>query len=183
MPDPRPPECQKFSIGPDGKVNGIELQYRELPDTKYQLVRCDFINEATAAGNTTARYDIYDKDGLPVEEKVWLAWAWPDLRDGWGLPGNPNHEHMIFNTFSPPNIGPLAMYPGDFAHNPIGDIIGGIGLPDHRHVCFHFVWKERGDEPPPPPPPPTGDLAALYAEVREMHGDLERLAEHLGLPI
>jgi hypothetical protein len=182
MADPRAANCRGFQLGPDGRVTGVELQYREVAGSRYQLISASLIDEAQAQGNTVATCNVVDANGLPVSAPVYLAWPWPGL-DNRLLPGNPDNRHMITNGYNPPNIGPLALYVGDSKGNPISDVIGGLGLPLRRHVSYALVWRERAAAPEPEPPPddpdePTdGETVRL---LREMHDDLRALRAHLG---
>jgi hypothetical protein len=63
----------------------------------------------------------------------------------------------------------LALYVGDANGNPISDIIGGLGLPDNRHVCFMLTWKERSSAVVTGPLPEdeiATDAATLADKVR-----------------
>ncbi|MCB0243722.1 MAG: hypothetical protein KDI12_09950, partial [Anaerolineae bacterium] len=40
---------------------------------------------------------------------------------------------------------PLAVYIGDGQGNVISDVIGGLGLPGGRHVCYDLVFRDRTD--------------------------------------
>jgi hypothetical protein len=147
MSDPRTENARAFHVAADGKVDGVELAYLPVPSAKYALVRAEFIPEAAAAGATVATCAVFDKDNVQTGENVYLAWPWqkwPAL-EGWGLPGNPNGQHMITNGYKPPALGPLEIFVGTAGNPPvpISDIIGGIGLPINRHVCYRFTWKER----------------------------------------
>lgn len=142
--DPRSDNAKAFHLNPyTGKVDGMNLVWEERPYTTYQLVQARLIDEQEAAGNTVAKYMVVDCYGTPMSEKVWLAWAWPQLADGHLLPGNQNNEHMIGSKFPSTTIGPLAIYVGNGAAEPISDIIGGLGLPDGRHVSFYLVFRKR----------------------------------------
>ena len=167
-----------MQVNAEGKVTGVELVYVPIPSANYQLVRVELIDEIAAMGNTVASYDVWTADGIQAGEKVWLAWVFPDLSN-LGLPGNPDRKHMITNGYNPPVIGPLAMFPGDKDGNPIGDVIGGLGLPGNRHVGFQMTWRERtvvvGPEPDPDvDPAPAGTALASIA------ADIKRLVNHLG---
>lgn len=187
MTDPRAENCRSYKLDAGGKVVGVNLVYQPIPSAKYELIQAKLIDEYEAGETLVATCSVLTKDGIVTAEKVWLAWAWPELVDGFGLPGNPNGQHIISNGYRAADgvIGPLALYPGDAQHNPIGDVIGGIGLPDNRHVCYLFTWRERGAVVVPPA---TVDLTAvmvsqagIHSEQLRIHADLERLARHLGL--
>jgi hypothetical protein len=125
---------------------------------------------------------VLNKDGLRTADTVYLSWPyWPaedaalhvtgpeQLLQNHLTPGNPDNKHVIGSTFKSTVIGPLALYVGDANGNPISDIIGGLGLPDNRHVCFMLTWKERsapvGTGPLPEDETAT-DAATLADKVR-----------------
>ena len=177
MTDPRAANCRQFSIDNAGLVTGVELDYRELPGGQFRLVKVELIDERAAQGNTVANCIVLDKDGNQAAAPVYLAWPWPNRTD-WALPGNPHGQHMITNGYAPPDSGPLMVYVGDAAGNPIGDVIGGLGLPHNRHVSYMTVWRERAAEPDPDPEPEPAP--ALDVAVARIANALERLASHLG---
>lgn len=197
MTDPRAENCRGYKLDANGKVSGVNLVYVPMPSTRYELISAQLIGEAEAAGNTVANCSVLTADGVVTAERIWLAWVFPAFRDGWLLPGNPNGQHQISNGFDAAGgvIGPLGIYPGDANHEPIGDIIGGLGLPNNRHVCYRLTWRERGAVVPPGGgevdltsvlvaiASARFDIANLTSELRATHADIERLAawHHLTL--
>ncbi len=142
MSDPRTANCQQFALNAQGEVVGVELVYVPNPSTLYELVKVELIDEPSAAGNTVAACTVLDKDGLVTGEKVYLAWPFPTL-EHFQLPGNPDNVHMIVNGYDAAAgaLGPLALCVGDA--QIISDVIGGLGLPNNRHVSYRATWKER----------------------------------------
>jgi hypothetical protein len=181
MADPRADNCKAFHVDGGGKVDGVLLEYAARPSAMYELVYVKLISEALAGGSTVASFAVYDKSGVAVSEVVWLAWPWPSLSDGKLPPGNANGQHMIVNGFNAAGgeIGPLAMYVGDAKGNIISDVIGGLGLPNNRHVCYQMAWKERGGVNPPDPG--DGDNADVLAAIAALDARVKALALHLGL--
>jgi hypothetical protein len=181
--DPRTANCQGYHVDANGKVDGVLLIWQPVPSSKYELIRAELVSEADAGGSTVATCVVLDKGGIQTAERVWLAWAWPELKAGWGLPGNASGQHMITNGYPAHTgaLGPLGLYPGDANHNPIGDLIGGVGLPDNRHVCYRFVWRERGATQPVDGSTAV-DLTATNALLERQVAILEALARHLGVP-
>jgi hypothetical protein len=155
-----------------GRVISVELVHVPIPTARYALLRVELIEEEAAQGNTVASCVVLDANGVQTAESVYLAWPFPDLSNR-ALPGNPNNQHMIMNGYAPPSIGPLALYVGDRAGAPISDVIGGLGLPGNRHVCYRATWQERTAEPEPEPHPSSDSFGRIAAA-------LERLAAHLG---
>src|SRR5574343_1056612 len=177
--DPRSPNCKAFHVNASGQVDGVELVYEAIPEAQYELVYVHLIDEAAAQGNTVATCTVLNKDGIDVAEPVYLAWPWPDLNNH-ALPGNPDGKHMITNGYTPPVIGPLALYVGDAQGVVRSDVIGGLGLPWNRHISFACVWKERSAEPEPPPDPkpePEPDLSEFQAHIVDELADLNANAE------
>lgn len=180
--DPRASNCRAYSLDSQGKVNGVELVYEERPTSKYRLMLVQLIEEAAAANNTTATCSVLNKDNIPVADTVYLAYPYWRAEDAEAhkkdperllqnklVPGNPDNRHMILSTYNHNVIGPLALYVGDSAGNPISDIIGGLGLPDNRHVCFLATWKERSETVvtgPLPEDETATDAATLADKVR-----------------
>lgn len=179
MSDPRAENCKAYKeVG--GLVMGVELVYVPVPTSKYQLVKAELIDEPTngVGGPTVANCVVLDKDNIQTGERVWMAWEWPGMKDGHLLPGNPNGQHMITNGYTPPVLGPLGLYVGDAQHNPISDLIGGVGLPKKHHVSFRFTWKERGSTPEPPDP----DNPPVIIDMTSTNNILMDIAKHLGVP-
>ncbi len=180
MADPRADNCRAFRVDAGGKVTGVELVYVPNPSTPYELVRAELIDEAAAGGNTVASCTVLDKDGIQTGEKVWLAWVFPGMGDGKLLPGNPDGRHMITNGYNArESHGPLGLYVGDAAGNVISDVIGGLGLPDNRHVCYRFTWKARDGAGPGTDPEPGGGSELLEMVWRAVVA-LERLVVRFG---
>lgn len=170
MSDPRAANCQAYHLDANGQVDGVKLVYVPDPTTRYELIRAELIDEAAAGGSQVATCVVLDEDGIQTAERVWLAWEFPDLKAGWGLPGNPNGQHIISNGYPAASgkVGPLALYVGDGSHNPTGDIIGGVGLPDNRHVSYRMTWRERTTAPIPTPGTDGELLTEILARVQHV---------------
>jgi len=166
--DPRAENCRANALDGAERVTGVELIVEKQPDTDYELVLAELIDEATAQGNTVATCVVLNAANIQTAAKVYMAYPyWPlaDAAQHAGdselrlanklLPGNPSGEHATGNGYYPPAVGPLAMFVGDAAGNICSDIIGGVGLPYKRHVCFRFTWRTRAqDEVPEIPEEP-----------------------------
>jgi len=178
-PDPRAPNCRAFHTREDGKVDGVELAVQVNTLTPFRLLRVALIDEANAMGNTVATCQVVDAQGLPLGDQVSMAWPWPEPTE-FALPGNPNGQHPITNGYNPPEMGPLALCLRDAQGNIASDVVGGLGLPWNRHVCYLATWQQRAavPEPVPEPEPEAGD--DLTAAVTRIAAALERLADHLG---
>ncbi len=182
--DPRAENCRAVVVNGAGQVTGVELRYVAKPESKFELVRVELVDEAAAQGNTVATCVVLDANGVQTADTVYLAWPFPALGNVL-RPGNPNGQHMITNGYNPPDLGPLALFVGDASGAPISDIVGGLGLPWKRHVCFRATWRERGSS--------TGGgdtggsegengaaLVRIAASAERAAAALERLAAHLG---
>jgi hypothetical protein len=187
MSDPRSDNAKAYHLASNGKVDGVQLVYVPNPSTQYELVHADLINEAEAAGGTVATFQVLDKNNVQTGERVFLAWPFPSLANH-QLPGNQNNQHMIVNGYDAAGgvIGPLALYVGDTNGNVISDVIGGLGLPNNRHVCFRVVWKERGTSTTTPTTPTTDpvtttDLTATNALLQQILVALKIIGAHLGV--
>ena len=166
-----------------GKVTGVDLDYYPMPDTEYELLKCELVEEVQAHGETVAYISVYDENNLPTQEPVWLAWPYDiggklPSRFPHRLPPGNNHtpfEHMITNGYSPPDKGPLAIYVGHTDGRYNSDVVAGVGLPYKHHVSFRLVYRKRtGVAPPQPHPDPhevetTGTAhTALAARVQAL---------------
>lgn len=154
--DPRTDKCKKFALS-GGKVTGVALTVHAMPETKWQLVKVDLYDENDSRNETKCLTHVIERIKVgtktieaPARAKCFLAWPIdssgdPDSLEQWQLPGNVNqpYEHIITNTFSPPKKGPLAIFIGDDDGNIDSDVVGGLGLPDGRHVSYHLVFVQR----------------------------------------
>ncbi len=196
MNDPRAENCRGYAEA-GGKTSGVRLEYLPAPETKFELIRATLVDEETAMGNIVATVQVLDKDNIPARVNCYLAWPWqgwqvPDGFENKLLPGNPNlpYQHMITNKYNPGGFGasaepgPLAIYIGDAHGNVISDVVGGLGLPGGRHVCFDLVFRERtaggepGGEPGGGGGEPGGDVAVQLQRIEEK---LDRVLTHLGI--
>ena len=142
-----------------------------------------------------ATVQVIDKDGISSPVNCYLAWPWESWQFPSGfenklLPGNPSipYQHMITNTYNPASkSGPLAIYIGDAHGNVQSDVIGGLGLPAGRHVCYHLIFRERTGSAPVIDPDDdgggggeevSGDLAA---QLQRIEDKLNRLSAHFGV--
>lgn len=154
MVDPRAQNARGYSQDSSGMVTGVQLVYMPYPNSRYELIQAALIDERAALGTTVARTFVQDKHSLAMVAVCWLAWPWGGWEPGRmfsnkAKPGNANYpyEHVVSNGYSPPNLGPLAIYigeMGDSAGLPVSDVIGGLGLPYNRHVGYQFTFRERG---------------------------------------
>jgi hypothetical protein len=156
MIDPRAANCRAYA-DENGLVTGVLLAHIPVPSARFELVRVDLIDEASAAGQHIASIHVLDALNLPTPARVYLAWPWhnwtfPARFEEMGLPGNPNipYQHMITNGYNPPQVGPTAIFVGDASGNVISDVCGGFGLPFNRHVCYSLIFRERAAVEPPP---------------------------------
>lgn len=210
MSDPRSENCRRVTVDSDNLITGVELHYLPAPQTKFELIRAQLIDERTAQGQTVASVQVLDATNLPLRVNCYLAWPW----GGWQypnrfaerlLPGNPNYpyQHVITNKYNPSTqSGPLAIYIGDSEGNVLSDVIGGLGLPAGRHICFDLVFRERsaqtggsvgsggqgggggsgsqggGGETGGQG---VGDLTELAARLARIEDKLDRLSRHMGI--
>lgn len=199
MNDPRAENCRGYAEA-GGKTTGVRLEYLPAPETTYELIRATLVDEAASQGNIVATVQVLDKDNIAARVNCYLAWPWRGWQFPQGfqeklLPGNPNlpYQHMITNKYNPGGFGasaepgPLAIYVGDQNGAVISDVIGGLGLPGGRHVCYDLVFRERtvggGGEPggggQPGGDPPNDP--AIDARLQRIEEKLDRVLVHLGL--
>lgn len=195
MSDPRSENCRGFAVDANNKVTGVNLTYFPAPEAKYELIKAELIDEEAAQGQTVANVHVLDAAGLPQQVHCYIGWPWqgwqyPNRFEDTGLPGNPNYpyQHMITNKYNPSGQGPLAIFIGDRAGNVLSDVIGGLGLPAGRHVCFYLVFRERSAEQGTGTETETETdnsellqkIADLAAQLGRIEGKLDRLSQHLG---
>lgn len=164
MSDPRASNCQAYHVNAAGIVDGVQLTVLPVAGTQYVCKSVTLIDEGAAQGQITAQILVYSADGLPLmSEKVYLAWPWdgsPNLPNK-ALPGNTNYpaNHVIANGYTPPAQGPLAIYVGRADGSIDSDIVGGLGLPNNRHVSYNLMFQARGASTSEKP----GCLAAILS--------------------
>ena len=177
MTDPRAENCRRFLKDAAGKVVGVDLKFDPHPDPQYRLVKVELRDEYRAMGNTVATCRVEDADGFVSAQQVTLAWPYPDLTE-FAMPGNPNGEHTIPNSYNPPKRGPLALAIWDRQGGIISDVIGGLGLPESHHVSFVVTFREVGALPDPDPDP--GEESDVLSVLKVISQDLKSLLQHLG---
>lgn len=154
--DPRTQRTKAHNLAAE-KIAGIAGIFREMPDTRFQLVDFDLFTEDEAKNDLRAIIHVFKwaKVGsrwvlLPARVRCYLAWPVdstgnPDSLEQWQLPGNlaEPYQHMIYSDYAPPKKGPLAVFIGDDSGQVDSDIAGGIGLPNKRHIGVHMTFVER----------------------------------------
>jgi len=186
--DPRAPNCRALTQNAQGQITGVELQVVLQPTARYELIRVELIDEPSAQGNTVATCAVLTAEGIQIAQPVSLAWPYPDLAN-FALPGNPNNQHMITNSYAPPNLGPLALCIRE-NNTIISDIVGGLGLPWNRHVSYRATFQERLLDSPPDddgdPDIPDVDTLDLWqrevAATEDIALSLRKLIAHWGVP-
>lgn len=147
--------CHGFRVDASGKVIGVQLGILPVAGSRYEVYGVRLRDEYEAQGNTVARCQVLDRNGISTGLVVRMAWPWNGGMnfEGSALPGNPSNEHFVSNKYNPPNLGPLCLYVGP--HNlPDSDVVYGVGLPLGRHVSFDVIFRERGAVVQPPIDPP-----------------------------
>jgi len=177
MTDPRAANCRAYHLNAAGRVDGIHLIWEPVPSAPYACVLAELIDEEAAMGNTVVTVEILNRDGIQTAERALMAWPYgePPAADAPAGPGNTNNQFTTTSTFPSTRngvevIGPLGFFVGNAAKQAISDVIWGYGLPDHRHVSGHVVFKERaGAVTPPVEPPNYATLAAALRGEAEAH--------------
>lgn len=146
--------CQGFRVDAAGKVVGVQLGILPVAGSRYGVYSVRLRDEYNAGGRREAYCQVLDKNGIRVGAVVRLGYPWnggPTFENNLA-PGNPDNTHPVVNPYTPPNLGPLAVYVGA-ANVPESDIVFGLGLPGNRHVSFDIIFRERGTVAPPIDPP------------------------------
>lgn len=168
-----------------GKVVGVQLGILPVAGSRYEVYSVSLRDEYSAGGRREAYCQVLDRNGIRVGAVVCLGYPW----NGGATfannltPGNPDNTHPIVNHYTPPNVGPLAVYVGR-PNAPESDIVFGLGLPLNRHVSFDIIFRERGAvvQPPIDPPiePPTADWQARLVRLeRAMDALVVAWREHV----
>ncbi|TXH52987.1 MAG: hypothetical protein E6Q97_14270 [Desulfurellales bacterium] len=168
------PNCQGYKVDANGKVIGVQLGILPVANSRYEVYSATLRNEYDAGGRREAYCQVLDRNGIRVGAVVRLAYPWtggPTFAHNLA-PGNPDNTHPVINGYTPPAIGPLALYVGA-PNAPESDIVYGLGLPLNRHVSFDVVFRERGAVEPPPIDPPTDPA------LRELALRVERIEQSL----
>ena len=195
MKDPRSENARAFATDSANRVTGVKLTVKPAPSTKWELVRASLVDENAAQGNIVATVQVIDKDGISASVNCYLAWPWENWQFPNGfenklLPGAPSipYQHMITNTYNPASkSGPLAIYIGDGHGNVQSDVIGGLGLPGGRHVCYHLIFRERTEGGETDPTAGGGEETTtavsgdLAAQLQRIEDKLNRLSAHFGV--
>ena len=163
--------CQGFKLDGAGKVVGVQLGIYAVAGSRFEVYSVRLRDEYEAQGNTVARCQVLDRNGISTGQSVRMAWPWNGGTsfEGSALPGNPSNEHFVSNKYWPPNLGPLCLYVG--MHNlPESDIVFGVGLPMGHHVSYDIVFRERGAvvQPPPVDPPTEPGQADVLARLARL---------------
>ena len=178
--NPLAPNCREHKLDEHGKVVGIHLQHIPMSDTPYVLHSCKMLDEYEADNRHVARISVYEADGItPVLMPVKMAWPF----DG-GLDNFTNSaikfvgadtgyaDHVLSSAFSPPNLGPYAIWVGSEIHS---DVLASLGLPYGRHIVIEAEFRRRGGNTQPPQPPPYTDLLPHIQSIRSSVAEMERI--------
>ena len=178
--NPLAPNCREHKLDEHGKVVGIHLQYIPMPDTPYELVSCRMLDEYEADNRHVARVWVHEADGVaPIPMPVKMAWPF----DG-GLNNFTNSgikfvgadtgyaDHVLSNAFTPPNLGPYAIWIGSEIHS---DVLASLGLPYGRHIVIEAEFRRRDTRSRPPQPPPYMDLLPHIQKIRQSVAEMERI--------
>lgn len=180
--------CQGFRVDGAGKVTGVKVGILPVVGSRYEVYSVSLRDEYNAGGRREAYCQVLDRNGIKTGAVVRLGYPWtgsPSFTHNL-LPGNPDNTHPISNHYTPPNLGPLAVYVGA-PNAPESDIVFGLGLPLNRHVSFDVVFRERGAvvQPPIDPPidqpidPPVGPPDPALADLARRVERVERALDAL----
>lgn len=155
--------CQGYKLDAAGKVIGVQLGILPVPGARYEVYSVSLRDEYNAGGRREAYCQVLDRNGIKTGAVVRLGYPWtggPTFANNLA-PGNPDNTHPVVNPYTPPSVGPLAVYVGA-PNAPESDIVFGLGLPLNRHVSFDVIFRLRGAVVQPPIDPPTepGDPSA-----------------------
>ena len=143
--DVRTESARDHSEDAAGRVTGVHLTVHENKLFRYAANFVDVLGEDRSEGKTVAWVKLAG-DAKPDGVKPALLigyqgndWAFIDgmVMKEFG------DDLVITNKFEPPNLGPLAVALVDEQGAIVSDVVGSLGLPWGRHVCFDIVFHDR----------------------------------------
>lgn len=150
-PDPRAPSAARHSVDSTGLVDGVWLAVHPTPGALYRCTNVYVIGEGSAPdraqGKAIAYVSVGDRNGQRATPRVVLATGYQGVPAGFDslldvkFDKDPI-EIPIGSAFSPPNLGPLAIFVADETGHPISDVVASLGLPGGRPLGFSMSFVE-----------------------------------------
>jgi hypothetical protein len=146
----------------DSRCSWVYVE-RDQAETKWECYQVSYLDENQSGGLHQIEAYLTGENGLPATGvTVWHDW--PDGRvelitDSSGMA----RVEIWANGFDPfVNDGPYRIYvDGD------SDIVGGMGLPLSRHVCYKCFFRKVSGVGPPPEPSGGVTEARVKALINE----------------
>ena len=147
--DPRAANASHHGTDAAGKVEAVHITVHQTPGAVYRCTHVSVIGEAEAQGKPIAYVSVFNRSGQYVEDaRIVLATGYQGgLTFDEVIVVQNDHqprEIVIANPFSPPSLGPLAIYVADPADNRhiVSDVVASLGLPGNRHVGYSIELRE-----------------------------------------
>ena len=126
-----------------------------VEDAKWIIKDVAYLDETQSGGKVNIYVTVIDRSGAPLSGKtVMLTWGGRSAEDekayAFTEGGNCNFPMSGDSSFSP-DRGEHGTYEISVVNDGISEIVGGMGLPLRRHVCYLITIQEYGVTPPPPP--------------------------------
>lgn len=132
---------KSFQLDNSGKVIGVRLEIKDMPNQQYKVTHLRLIDEYEANGRTVAYCSVSDDRG-----DIYLTYPYDSLQNFLSSGGNKG-EHIISNAFNPTGIGPLSICVGKPC---ISQLVMGLGLPSGHHVSYEIGFSPAGIVLPDP---------------------------------
>lgn len=146
--EPRQANARAHTLDPHGRVMGVHVTVHEQPNSHFRCTNVFVRDEYAAQGQTIAHVYVRGRNRQLLGNPVILATGYggglsfDDYLTGQGqLP----EVHPITAKFSPPNLGPLAIFvakPGT-RDRIDSDVVASLGLPYGHHVSYVIEFMER----------------------------------------
>jgi hypothetical protein len=155
---------KKFKVDSSGKVIGVQLFVEDVPNQEYIVTHLRLVDEYESNGKTEAICNSTDR------RDFYLSWPYRRGRlvfENSALPGNNNGIHIIVNSYKSSNdYGFLAIHLGK---KPIiSQIVGGLGLPDNRHIGYEINFGKLKDPTVPIDPNlPNSELLKRVEKIEK----------------
>lgn len=137
--DPRAPNC-RFHSPENEAVTGVWLTVHKNPQAKYKCYMVRLIDETQSGGRHVAYVS-----GVDPADTVILGTGYGGSAGKYDarLQHSAGQEIVIDGKFSPPALGPLAIFVQDGSGTIVSDQVASLGLPHGHHVSYAIDFQKR----------------------------------------